>query len=263
MFNNSSPYGGGDGDGGGGGTPHRATTFGSTFQKPPPEQQGTSSSREQERSNANPFQTFGNDANDSRFATTPGRTEMHPPSSSQMGHQHAQGGGGGGSLFTSSPAPAMRATPFGQHESAPPVGTVFQRRPSGVNLGYYEPTARAFADGHAQIPSPRKESTTHGTHERGGHGVGEHVVPKFSSMLFSSTQRGAGLNPQKLESPASNKDNDLFADSRRKEMSEREVKFGNVNAKGMPLFTRDAGKAGTAGNRGWPYYASQKRARPL
>ena len=75
-------------------------------------------------------------------------------------------------------------------------------------------------------------------------------MPKFSSMLFSSTQRGAGLNPQKLESPAANKDNDLFADSRRKEMSEREVNFGNVNAKGMPLFTRDAGKAGTAGNRG-------------
>ena len=123
-------------------------------------------------------------------------------------------------------------TPFGQHESssAPPVGTVFQRHPSGVNLGYYEPTARAFADGHAQIPSPRKENTnTHGTHERGGHGVGEHAVPK---------------------SPAANKDNDLFADSRRKEMSEREVNFGNVNAKGMPLFTRDAGKAGTAGNRG-------------
>ena len=131
-------------------------------------------------------------------------------------------------------------TPFGQHESssAPPVGTVFQRHPSGVNLGYYEPTARALADGHAQIPSPRKENTnTHGTHERGGHGVGEHAVPKFSSMLFSSTQRGAGLNPQKLESPAANKDNDLFADSRRKEMSEREVNFGNVNAKGiMPSY---------------------------
>ena len=244
MFNNSSPYGGRSGEGGGGGGGTTTTT---------PQHQHQ---QHQQRSNdaGNPFfQTFGNET------TTPGRTEMHhhhqqPPSSShRVGGQQ---GGGGGSLFTSSPAPtAMRGstTPFGQHESssAPPVGTVFQRHPSGVNLGYYEPTARAFADGHAQIPSPRKENTTtHGTHERGGHGVGEHAVPKFSSMLFSSTQRGAGLNPQKLESPAANKDNDLFADSRRKEMSEREVNFGNVNAKGMPLFTRDAGKAGTAGNRG-------------
>ena len=30
--------------------------------------------------------------------------------------------------------------------SPPPVGNVFQRHPSGVNLGYYEPTARAFAN---------------------------------------------------------------------------------------------------------------------
>ena len=252
MFNNSSPYGGGEGGGGGGGGGGTPQRFGSAFEKPsiPLSEQGGQHHRS--NANGNPFQTFGNADDDSRcVGTTPGRTEMHhqPSSSRQMGHQGGGGGGGGGSLFTSSPAPAMRATPFGQHESAPPVGTVFQRHPSGVNLGYYEPTARAFADGHAQIPSPRKESTTYGTHERGGHGVGEHAVPKFSSMLFSSTQRGAGLNPQKLESPAANKDNDLFADSRRKEMSEREVNFGNVNAKGMPLFTRDAGKAGTAGNR--------------
>ena len=84
------------------------------------------------------------------------------------------------------------------------------------------------------------------------------MAPKFSSMLFSSTQRGAGLNPQKLdcrpaeeEAAARAGKDDLFAaDTRRKEMAEREVNFGNVNAKGMPLFTRDAGKGGTVGRGG-------------
>ena len=83
------------------------------------------------------------------------------------------------------------------------------------------------------------------------------MAPKFSSMLFSSTQRGAGLNPQKLDSPsggggggASGKDDLFAADIRRKEMAEREVNFGNVNAKGMPLFTRDGGKGGTVGRGG-------------
>ena len=136
MFNNSSPYEGGRSGEGGGGT---TTT---------PQHQHQHQHQHQQRSNdaGNPFfQTFGNET------LTPGRTEMHhhhhqPPSSSH--HVGGQQGGGGGSLFTSSPAPAMRATPFGQHESAPPVGTVFQRHPSGVNLGYYEPTARAFFGRH-------------------------------------------------------------------------------------------------------------------
>ena len=66
------------------------------------------------------------------------------------------------------------------------------------------------------------------------------------------------MNPQKLDSPsgggggggASGKDDLFAADTRRKEMAEREVNFGNVNAKGMPLFTRDGGKGGTVGRGG-------------
>ena len=261
MFNNTSPYRGAGSSpaaGGGGGSGAFGSTFtggGSSF--------GATQNNNNNGSSSNPFQTspgtFGN-----------GNNALN---ASAQRYDNTNGGGGGGnggsaaafaqpanasaalnqgSLFTSSPAvplsSSMGALGGGGGETTSSMGNVFQRHPSGVNLGYYEPTARAFADGHAQIPSPQKGTAT--AQKEKGH-LREHVAPKFSSMLFSSTQRGVGLNPpQKLEGSSPAPKEDLFAETRRKEMAEREVNFGNVNAKGMPLFTRDAGKSGTVGRGG-------------
>ena len=243
MFNNSSPYNTKTTTGGGG--------LGGETSFPPQSPFGSGGGQQQQRqqqfgsTTGNPFENQQNQ----RARTTPTTTFGNENSRGGATPFGGQGVGGGSSLFTSSPAPANTTFVGKDDVSPPPVGNVFQRHPSGVNLGYYEPTARAFAnDGQMQIPSPQKQG-------QGGH-LREHVAPKFSSMLFSSTQRGAGLNPQKLDSPsgggggASGKDDLFAADTRRKEMAEREVNFGNVNAKGMPLFMRDAGKGGTVGRGG-------------
>ena len=276
MFNNSSPSGGGGAGsspaaaaaagGGGGGAGAFGSTFtgGSSFG-------ATTTTTQNNGSSSNPFQTsssspkgttttFGNGN-----ANTSAARQQTPPGTNARYYDNANGGGGGsaafarpanasalnqGSLFTSSPAVPLSSSGAmgGGGETSSSMGNVFQRHPSGVNLGYYEPTARAFADGHAQIPSPQKGTAT--AQKEKGH-LREHVAPKFSSMLFSSTQRGVGLNPpQKLEGSSPAPKEDLFAETRRKEMAEREVNFGNVNAKGMPLFTRDAGKSGTVGRGG-------------
>ena len=249
MFNNSSPYTAKTTAGGGGGGGVGEAAF-------PPQSPFASGGGQQQQGQQHQFGSTGNPFENQRARTTPTTTPFGNETS-RNGAPTPFGGrgvGGSSSLFTSSPAPnANNSTFVGNKDdvSPPPVGNVFQRNPSGVNLGYYEPTARAFAnDGQMQIPSPQKQG------QGGGH-LREHVAPKFSSMLFSSTQRGAGLNPQKLDSPsggggggASGKDDLFAADTRRKEMAEREVNFGNVNAKGMPLFTRDAGNGGTGGRGG-------------
>ncbi len=247
----SSPAAAGGGGGGSGAFGSTFTGGGSSF--------GATQNNNNNGSSSNPFQTspagtFGN-----------GNNALN---ASAQRYDNSNGGGGGGvgsaafaqpanasaalnqgSLFTSSPAvPLSSSMGALGGETSSSMGNVFQRHPSGVNLGYYEPTARAFADGHAQIPSPQKGTAT--AQKEKGH-LREHVAPKFSSMLFSSTQRGVGLNPpQKLEGSSPAPKEDLFAETRRKEMAEREVNFGNVNAKGMPLFTRDAGKSGTVGRGG-------------
>lgn len=249
MFNNSSPYTAKTTAGGGGGVGDASF---------PPQSPFASGGGQHQQGQQHQFGSTGNPFENQRARTTPTTTPFGNETSRNNEAPTPFGGrgvgGGSSSLFTSSPAPNANTSTFVGNKddvSPPPVGNVFQRNPSGVNLGYYEPTARAFAnDGQMQIPSPQKQG------QGGGH-LREHVAPKFSSMLFSSTQRGAGLNPQKLDSPsggggggASGKDDLFAADIRRKEMAEREVNFGNVNAKGMPLFTRDAGKGGTVGRGG-------------
>jgi hypothetical protein len=272
MFNNSSPYRGAAGSspsgagtgafgstftggGGGGGSSFGATT--TTTQN-----NNNGSSNPFQTSSSSPGTTFGNGN-----ANNASAQQQQTPTGTNGNYYNGGGGGSAaaafgnnaaslnqGSLFTSSPAVPLSSSGGmaggGGETLSSSMGNVFQRHPSGVNLGYYEPTARAFADGHAQIPSPQKGTASSTAQKEKGH-LREHVAPKFSSMLFSSTQRGVGLNPpQKLEGSSPAPKEDLFAETRRKEMAEREVNFGNVNAKGMPLFTRDAGKSGTVGRGG-------------
>ena len=188
MFNNSSPYTAKTTAGGGGGGVGDASF--------PPQSPFASGGGQHQQGQHHQFGSTGNPFENQRARTTPTTTPFGNETSRNNEAPTPFGGrgvgGGSSSLFTSSPAPnANNSTFVGNKDdvSPPPVGNVFQRNPSGVNLGYYEPTARAFAnDGQMQIPSPQKQG------QGGGH-LREHVAPKFSSMLFSSTQRGAGLNP--------------------------------------------------------------------
>ena len=149
MFNNSSPYTAktttGRGGGGGG-----DTSF-------PPQSPFASGGGQQQQGqhqfgSTNPFE---NHQQTQRARTTPTTTPFGNETSRNNGAPTPFGGravGGQSSLFTSSPAPNANNTPFVGNKddvSPPPVGNVFQRNPSGVNLGYYEPTARAFANVHA------------------------------------------------------------------------------------------------------------------
>lgn len=149
------------------------------------------------------------------------------------------------------------------------LGSVFTRHPQGVNLGFYEPVARAFHnDGQqAQVRSPQKISTattttTTMTTATNGSGLREQVAPQFKSMLFQTTQRGDALNALgrlDARSPAGagadGQRGDLFGSAMARNEKEREVNFGNINARGTPLFTRDTAGGGAktsfgGGNKG-------------